>query len=95
MNQGNPCPGYLSHPQATLSRRPPVVVAQPADERLALDSAPALHTARLPDRNRGSEASADASMADGAGPPQDASTDGSRSDSGGDGGSPDSEAAGD
>jgi len=43
----------------------------------------------------GSEASADASMADGAGQDQDASTDGPRSDSGGDGGSPDSEAAGD
>jgi hypothetical protein len=43
----------------------------------------------------GSEASADGSMADGAGPQQDASTDGSRSDSGGDDGSPDSEAAGD
>jgi hypothetical protein len=43
----------------------------------------------------GSEASADGSMADGAGPQQDASTDGSRSDSGGEGGSPDSEAAGD
>ena len=43
----------------------------------------------------GSEASADGSMADGAGPQQDASTDGSRSDSGGDGGSPDSETAGD
>ncbi len=43
----------------------------------------------------GSEASADGSMADGAGPQEDASADGSRSDSGGDGGSPDSEAAGD
>jgi hypothetical protein len=43
----------------------------------------------------GSEASADGSTADGAGAQEDASTDGSRSDSGGDGGSPDSEAAGD
>ena len=43
----------------------------------------------------GSEASADGSMVDGAGQEQDASTDGSRSDSGEDGGSPDSDAAGD
>jgi len=40
----------------------------------------------------GSEASADAGMADGAGQEQDASTDGPRSDSGGDGGSPESAA---
>jgi hypothetical protein len=50
--------------------------------------------AGLPVVDGGSEASADGSMADGAGSREDASTDGSR-DSGGDGGSPDSEAAGD
>jgi hypothetical protein len=43
----------------------------------------------------GSHASADGSMADGAGQEQDASTDGSRSDAGEDSGSPDSEASGD
>jgi hypothetical protein len=78
-----------SLPMATLCGDP-VCPPLPGEDASAEDM-----EAGRPVMDGGSEASADGSMADGAGPQQDAPTDGSRSDSGGDGGSPDSEAAGD